>query len=256
MAQITSSATTRTPAIKPEEWDADLDTSVANGVRTKADDINDVEWLSIKKISGLLREIRTEIGESNKGNWIAFTKSGVLNITANKAQDLELAYDWLKDLPIEEKILKKMSTRSIAICAKACMDEEGKPKENKKLMTRLSKGPLSEPELRVFLGLTSPKKDDEIKLTPKQLREKFRLLQEQAKADADRLADEREWLQKQLQEMHSQLNMIRKAQGDAPLPLPEYPRPAYEGPLDAELGNPGVKYHVVMTNTKASKVTQ
>lgn len=256
MAQITSSATTRTPAIKPEEWDADLDTSVANGVRTKADDINDVEWLSIKKISGLLREIRTEIGESNKGNWIAFTKSGVLNITANKAQDLELAYDWLKDLPIEEKILKKMSTRSIAICAKACMDEDGNPKENKKLLNKLTKGPLSEPELRLFLGLTTATKDKADNRTPKQLKEELRLLQEQAQADADRLADEREWLQKQLQEMHSQLNMIRKAQGDAPLPLPEYPRPAYEGPLDAELANLGSKLKVVMTNTKASKVMQ
>ena len=133
----------RPAAVAPENWADLLSIDVKHKVERHADDINDAEWLRHKTIAAKLREIRTLIGEEHTGNWLAFTRSGVMNISSRQAQDLEAAHDWLQEVPIEQKVLAKMSTRAIALAARFCKESSAK---EKKILAALRKGALSEPE--------------------------------------------------------------------------------------------------------------
>ena len=219
-------------SIAPENWSDLLSIDVKHKVERAADDINDVEWLRHKNIAAKLREIRTTIGKEHDGNWIAFTKSGVLNISSRQAQDLEAAHDWLQEVPIEQKILQKMSTRSIALAARFCKESSAK---EKKILAALRKGALSEPKVRELAGMLSSAGSGVKARTQKE----WEALKAQMEEDADRLADHREWLQAQLKEMVDRLNAIRTDRGMDPIEHPEYDAGEYQGVIDKALRRDG-----------------
>jgi hypothetical protein len=225
-------AKTRPAAIAPENWADLLSIDVKHQVERAADDINDVEWLRHKNIAEKLREIRTTIGKEHEGNWLAFTRSGVLNISSRQAQDLEAAHDWLQEVPIEQKILQKMSTRSIALAARFCKESSAK---EKKILAQLRKGALSEPKIRELGGLLSRAGSGAKARTQKQ----WEALKQQMEEDADRLADHREWLQAQLKEMVDRLNAIRTDRGMDPVEHPEYDAGEYQGVIDKAMRRDG-----------------
>ena len=221
----------RPAAVAPENWADLLSIDVKHKVERHADDINDAEWLRHKTIAAKLREIRTLIGEEHAGNWLAFTRSGVMNISSRQAQDLEAAHDWLQEVPIEQKVLAKMSTRAIALAARFCKESSAK---EKKILAALRKGALSEPRVRELGGALSRAGN-----TPSLSVKEARVLIEQLEADGNRLADHRDWLQTQLKEMTDRLNAIRTDRGQEPIPHPEYDAGEYEGAIDQAMRREG-----------------
>ena len=233
---------TRTAAVAPEIWADLLSVDVKLKVLKAADDINDAEWLRHKTIAAKLREIRTTIGKEHEGNWLAFTRSNEMNISSRQAQDLEAAHDWLQEVPIEQKILQKMSTRSIALAARFCKESSAK---EKKILAALRKGALSEPKVRELAGALSSAGSGVKARTQKE----WEALKAQMEEDADRLADHREWLQAQLKEMVDRLNAIRTDRGMDPIEHPEYDAGEYQGVIDKALRRDGAV--VVMRNSRS-----
>ena len=243
----------RTTAVAPENWADLLSIDVKHKVERHADDINDAEWLRHKTIAAKLREIRTLIGEKHTGNWLAFTRSGVMNISSRQAQDLEAAHDWLQEVPIEQKVLAKMSTRAIALAARFCKESSAK---EKKILQALRKGALSEPRVRELGGALSRGGN-----TPNLTVKEARVLIEQLEADGNRLADHRDWLQAQLKEMTDRLNALRTDRGADPFPLPEYNPGEYEGAIDKAMRREGAvqvakKEYRTVTVTKNAQNTR
>lgn len=231
MAEETSVQPSRQPAIAPDQWHDSLSIDVRTKVLKAADDINDAEWLRHKSIAAKLREIRTLIGEQHPGNWIAFTRSNELNISSRQAQDLEAAHDWLAELPIEQKVLAKMSTRTIALAAKFCSEDS---KKEAKILAALRKGALSEPELKKLAGKLSAEA-----AAPAMTQKKWKALKNQLEEDGHRLRHRADWYEQQLREMTERLNALRTDRGSDPIPVPVYEPPAYEGVIDEALRREG-----------------
>ena len=222
----------RTTAIAPENWADLLSIDVKHQVERAADDINDVEWLRHKNIAEKLREIRTTIGKEHEGNWLAFTRSGVLNISSRPAQAPEAAHDSLQAVPSEQELLQKRATRATALAARRWPERRGHAEKTlAELRTRGRGGP----KIRELGGLLSRAGSGAKARTQKQ----WEALKQQMEEDADRLADHREWLQAQLKEMVDRLNAIRTDRGMDPVEHPEYDAGEYQGVIDKAMRRDG-----------------